>query len=121
MTSPISGAVAVAYVTPGDRVEKGAPLFDFVDLATIWLEANVYEPDLPKVPPQARAYVELPGGGRLASSKFLGQQGTMDAASRTAKVMFAFPNPGGRIKLGAVLSVDIVTRRSRDVLPASAG
>ncbi|MBI4422282.1 MAG: efflux RND transporter periplasmic adaptor subunit [Elusimicrobia bacterium] len=122
VASPLSGAVAVAYVTPGDRVEKGMPLFDLVDLSTIWVEAGVYEPDLPKVPAQARAAIEGPGGRRLASSKFLGQQGSMDSASRTAKVLFAFPNPGGAFKLGAVLSVDILTRESSrgPVLPASA-
>ncbi|MBI4886954.1 MAG: efflux RND transporter periplasmic adaptor subunit, partial [Acidobacteria bacterium] len=39
--SPIRGVVAARSITPGSRVEAGAPLFSIVDPSVVWLTVNV--------------------------------------------------------------------------------
>ena len=45
--SPLSGQVIEKNVVQGAAVESGAVLFKIADLSTVWIEADVYERDLP--------------------------------------------------------------------------
>jgi Cu(I)/Ag(I) efflux system membrane fusion protein len=44
--SPIHGHVKKKYVVEGQYVDEGAPLFDVVELSTVWIEAQIYEDDV---------------------------------------------------------------------------
>jgi multidrug efflux pump subunit AcrA (membrane-fusion protein) len=48
--SPIKGHVLKKYVREGQYVEEGSPLFDVADLATVWVQAQLYEDDLAFLP-----------------------------------------------------------------------
>ena len=48
--SPIDGHVIKKYVQEGQYVEEGSPLYDVVDLSTVWIEAQVYEDDMAFLP-----------------------------------------------------------------------
>jgi Cu(I)/Ag(I) efflux system membrane fusion protein len=45
--SPLSGQVIEKNVVQGASVESGAVLFKIADLSSVWIEADVYERDLP--------------------------------------------------------------------------
>jgi Cu(I)/Ag(I) efflux system membrane fusion protein len=62
--SPLSGQVIEKNVVQGASVEAGAVLFKIADLSTVWIEADVYERDLPFIQPgqEIEAQVDaLPG------------------------------------------------------------
>ena len=45
VTSPIKGHVVKKYQREGSFVDEGTPLYDMVDLDSVWIEAQVYEAD----------------------------------------------------------------------------
>ncbi len=53
--SPIDGHVLKKYVKEGQYVEEGSPLYDVVDLSTVWIQAQVYEEDMAFLPSYHRA------------------------------------------------------------------
>src|SRR4029077_10530211 len=44
--SPMAGHVIKKYVREGQYVDEGSPLYDIADLATVWIQAQIYEDDL---------------------------------------------------------------------------
>jgi multidrug efflux pump subunit AcrA (membrane-fusion protein) len=88
------GYVVKKYQIQGGSVEEGAPLYDLADLATVWIEAQVYEADTAflKKGLTVRATTEaLPNrefSGKLA---FLNPQ--LEEPSRTLRVRFDVDNP----------------------------
>ncbi len=48
--APISGHVLKKFVKEGQYVDEGSPLYDVVDLTTVWIQAQVYEDDMAYLP-----------------------------------------------------------------------
>ena len=48
--SPISGHVIKKYIREGQYVDEGMPLYEIVDLSTVWIQAQVYEDDMSFLP-----------------------------------------------------------------------
>lgn len=117
--SPISGHVINKYVKEGQYVDEGMPLFDIVDLSSVWIQAQVYEDDmaflpslkdihaggeLPPVPVTAiaRAYPDEVFHGILS---FIYPH--VDQATRTVTVRFEVENRDYLLKPGSTMSVTI--------------
>ena len=49
LRSPVNGFVLEKPVVKGTRVAPGDKIVDIVDLSTVWIIADIYEPDLPLV------------------------------------------------------------------------
>lgn len=45
--SPITGTVSMRHVAVGDYIKEGNPLFQVIDLSTLWVMFDAYESDLP--------------------------------------------------------------------------
>ena len=45
-----AGTSIKKYVSEGQYVEEGTPLYDVVDLSTVWIQAQVYEDDMAFLP-----------------------------------------------------------------------
>jgi Cu(I)/Ag(I) efflux system membrane fusion protein len=115
--SPIDGHVIKKYQTEGRYVDEGTPLYDVADLATVWIQAQVYEDDLAFLPPESH---ELAREDRLpvraTTRAFPGESfaGTLsfvyphvDQESRTLTVRFELANPDLRLKPGMTASVKL--------------
>jgi Cu(I)/Ag(I) efflux system membrane fusion protein len=97
--SPESGYVLQKYVTQGMKVMAGEKLLDVSDLSTVWIVADIYEYELPfiKVGDTARIRLSFfPGKELVSKMEFIAP--TLDTQTRTAKVRFSIPNPGGQLK-----------------------
>ncbi len=92
--APISGHVIKKYQWQGEYVEEGARLYDVADLHNVWVEAQVFEEDLPylkedmNVSATTPAYPNREFEGRIA---FI--QPHLDAGTRTLRVRFDMKNP----------------------------
>jgi membrane fusion protein, heavy metal efflux system len=105
VTSPLAGTLVAADVTGAQTVAEGDPLFSVMDLSSLWLEARVFEPDIPKVSQPTGAWFEIEGwpeplrieppDGRLVT---VGR--VIDPRSRTVPVIFEMQNPDGRLRVG---------------------
>jgi RND family efflux transporter MFP subunit len=113
LRAPISGTITEAAVVPGASVATGAELYHLVDLAAVWVEARVSEPDLARVAAAKTAHVTLTGGPGHSAGGGTGRLVTLgsvlDPATRTAPVIYAVPNPQGAFRIGMTASVRAVT------------
>jgi RND family efflux transporter MFP subunit len=97
--SPASGVVIEKAVVDGGAVTMGQRLFRIADLGDIWVEADVYESDLPRITkgiPASIALDYLPG--RTFEGKVAFIYPYLDPASRTGRVRIALPNKGLELK-----------------------
>lgn len=121
--SPNSGIVTMKTALQGMRVMAGEELLQIADLSQVWVNAEIYEQDLPWVKVGQSARVELP----YASSTAL--EGKVDfiypylaGETRTVKARIVFANPGLELKPDMYANVQITTEAVKDVLaiPANA-
>ncbi len=60
MSSPIGGIVLKKHVFAGEYMERGADFYHLADLSTVWVDADLYEYDLPLVAVGQEAVITLP-------------------------------------------------------------
>jgi len=127
VTAPRSGVIVERNVTPGQVVAYGQSdtppnLFVIADLSTMWVIADVYEPDVPKVRLGQAVAVTLPC---CPSERYEGRvtyiSDSVDPQTRTVKVRAVLPNRGRMLKAEMFVKVTIVTGSARMLaLPQSA-
>jgi Cu(I)/Ag(I) efflux system membrane fusion protein len=97
--SPASGVVVEKAVVDGAAVTAGQRLFRIADLAEIWVEADVYESDLPRITRGMPASIRLDYlPGRTFAGKVAFIYPYLDPASRTGRVRIALPNQARELK-----------------------
>jgi Cu(I)/Ag(I) efflux system membrane fusion protein/cobalt-zinc-cadmium efflux system membrane fusion protein len=99
LTSPVTGIVMKRMVTQGQMVQAGMPLLEVADLTQVWMEADIYEYELPWVKVGLHGEMTL---SYLPGETFHGQvqylYPYLSGATRTAKVRLSFPNPKLQLK-----------------------
>lgn len=124
LTAPVTGTVSEIKATSGQQVEAGTELLSIVNLASVLIEANVFERDLPIVRESTRASFTsaalggevytigtADGDGRLVS---VGQ--TVNEQTRTFPVIYEVKNPLNRLKDGMFVEITVDTSGDRQVL-----
>lgn len=121
--APVGGVIAERRITPGSRVEAGAPLFTIVDASVVWLRVNVPAAQAPNVSRSSGVEFQVEGSPRTyAARRVISVGSVIDSLSRTVPVLLEVANPDGSLKVGANARVAVRTgRRERGVtIPASA-
>jgi len=121
--APVGGVIAERRITPGSRVEAGAPLFTIVDASVVWLRVNVPAAQAPNVSRSSGVEFQVEGSPRTYKARRVISVGSViDSISRTVPLLFEVANPDGSLKVGANARVAVRTgRRERGVtIPASA-
>lgn len=99
MHAPISGTVVAKNVVEGTAHKAGMTLLRIADLSQVWVEADIYEGELPLVMAGMPVAVTLP---YLPGEQFEGRidyiYPYLDGASRTGRVRLTVANPEGRLK-----------------------
>jgi Cu(I)/Ag(I) efflux system membrane fusion protein len=120
--SPVSGVVIENNVVDGAAVAMGQRLFRIADLGEIWVEADVYESDLPRITRRMPASITL---DYLPGKTFEGAVAlvypVLDPGSRTGRVRIALPNQGLELRPDMYATVVFKLRLGpRLVVPTSA-
>ena len=117
MNAPRDGIVVEKMVVEGQMVEAGMKLYRLADLATVWVQAQIYEQDLPFIKLGQEAVVSL---ASQPDPRFRGRvtylYPTVDDKTRTARVRMEFHNPGYYLKPGMYATVEITAELSPSVL-----
>ena len=91
--SPISGTITRRDVAIGDYVKEGAPLFEVIDLSSVWIMFDAYESDLPWINMGDKitfTLQSLPGKEYTAKVKYIDP--FIDAKTRVAQVRVEMKN-----------------------------
>ncbi len=97
--SPISGFVTDRKAFPQTSVNPDTELYTVSDLSTVWVNADVFEYEVPFVKLGQHAEMQLsyyPGKSWNGRVSFI--YPTADATTHTVKVRLEFPNPGFQLK-----------------------
>lgn len=110
VTAPISGVVIAAEIAGGESVDGTRTLYRIADLSKLWVEAEIFERDLPQFRKSERAELRVPSYPDRIFSATLARTGSVvDSATRTIRVLLAVPNPGEALKLGMSATLRLAT------------
>ena len=99
LVSPVNGIVTKRMVSQGAYVQAGMPLLEVADLSTIWVDADIYQYELPWIKvgqPVEMTLDYLPGETFQGKIEYIYPY--LKEATRTAKVRLRFPNPSLKLK-----------------------
>ncbi|MBI3323618.1 MAG: efflux RND transporter periplasmic adaptor subunit [Candidatus Omnitrophica bacterium] len=122
LVSPMDGVVLRKHVWSGEFMERGGDFYHIADLSTIWVDADLYEQDLPHVSVGQEAVVTLSQAGQ---APFRGEvvyvSPVVNMETRTATARLEFPNADGVLRPGQYATAEIsVDLGERLVVPAQA-
>ena len=111
LTAPVAGVVRNVQVSPGQSVTAAAPLFEVVDLSTIWIRVPVYVDLLSKIRRDQVVRLVSLDGTPLSSTPKLGKPiaapPTADAASSSADLYYEVDNRDLRLMPGQRIGIDM--------------
>jgi membrane fusion protein, heavy metal efflux system len=114
LNSPIDGIVVERNATVGASVGTDANLFKIIDLSRVWVDADVFEKDLPRVRTGQEVRLTVTAfPGSTFSGKVILINSVVDPETRTVKVRTEVANPDGRLKPDMFANVQIVTELNR--------
>lgn len=108
LRSPFTGVVTMKNALPGQKVVPGTDLYHIADLSTIWVEASVFDADLPYIRIGQDATMDLtyiPGKSFSGRVTFISP--VLNAKTRDLKIRLEFPNHDGALKPGMYANVVI--------------
>ena len=108
LVSPVNGIVMKRMVAQGTYVQAGMPLLEVADLSTIWVDADIYQYELPWIKvgqPVTMTLDYMPGETFQGKIDYIYPY--LKEATRTAKVRLRFPNPNLKLKPEMFASIKI--------------
>jgi Cu(I)/Ag(I) efflux system membrane fusion protein len=122
LRSPLAGTVLTKNAFVGQHVSPQTELYAVADLSTVWVQAKVYEYELPHVQEGQPATVTLAAlPGRELTGKVVFVQPTVQEPARTVQVRVELPNKDDLLKPGMFANVVIEHEMGKGLLvPASA-
>lgn len=112
--APRKGTVTQLDVSAGRYVESDRTLFTIADLGHLWVWCDLYERDIALVSARLAGRKTVPATIRTASFPGVSFPGTldlldseMDVHTRTVKARIQVSNPGGRLRPGMFVDVEL--------------
>jgi RND family efflux transporter MFP subunit len=108
--SPASGFVVEKMAVRGRRVSAGERLYTLADLSVVWVEADLYERDLPFARVGDRATITLDAfPGEPVAGRVVYIYPFADEQARTVRARFALENRRGRFRPGMYAAVELAS------------
>jgi len=115
--APAGGVVTKKLVFAGAKVMPGAPLYELSDLSRIWLEADIYETDIPDVKVGQSAIITLDSfPARQWPGKVVFINPVLETQTRTVKARLELSNPGMLLKPGMYGNVSLKIPKGRGLI-----
>lgn len=115
LVSPIDGFVIDKMALEGMRVDPSMVLYKIADLSTVWVQADIYEYELPLVREGQQAIVRFSYyPGQTFRGRVIYVYPYLDSKTRTAKVRFELPNTADwKLKPGMFADVELSVAMGR--------
>lgn len=114
LRSPIRGVVVSVQVASGQAVGEGDSLLTVMDLDRVWLEVQIYEPDIPRVENARAASFTVEGRDRPfeindSNGRVVALGRALDPATRTVPLLFELDNADGLLRAGQFARVVVAS------------
>ena len=107
--SPVSGVVTNKLAVEQQYVSQGQALLEVADLSQVWVEADIYEQQLPSVSVGDTVQITAAAvPGQTFSGRVAFIVPVMEGATRTARVRIDIPNPKLTLKPDMYVNVRVV-------------
>lgn len=117
ITAPISGTLVAVNKTIGEQVNAGEAIFEIINLDTVWVEAPIFESDLPKLEKLSEAiFTTTANPTKEHVGKIVNIGAVVDEKTRTATVTFAVTNSDKALKVGMQANVRLDASESVDAM-----
>ncbi len=122
IVAPFAGTVLQKEVVVGKMIQPTAMLYRIADLSRVWVEAEIYEYELPLVQVGQQAQVTLTAyPDRTFTGKVDFIYPYLQGQTRTAKLRVVLANPDGVLKPDMYANVDLKSDLGKElIIPASA-
>jgi len=117
LRAPSAGVVLHKNAVEGEFIKAGSPAYQIADLSSVWVQASVYDYEVPWIKEGQSANMELsyhPGQSYKGSVSYI--YPTLDQKTRTVMVRLEFANPDLELKPGMFASVQIQSRPIKDAI-----
>lgn len=117
LRAPFDGVVTDYSVAIGDLAEPGRELLTITDISTVWVLADVYEPDLGRLQADAEVVIQTAAyPDQVFTGRITYVSDTIEADSRAAHVRCVVDNIDDRLKIGMFARVTVPTNEMIDAL-----
>lgn len=123
LIAPISGVMGTFTLTPGTEVSATQTLFTITNLNKVYVEAQVYDRDLPAIQTGNKFLVTCSTDDhKTAEVRLISPAQTMNTGNQSQRVLFEMDNPKGEFKIGEFVTVKALNQQvSRNIsVPNSA-
>ncbi len=117
LRAPFAGTVIEKHAILGELATPEKTLFAVADLSLVWIEANLFEKDLPRVKRGAQARVLVtayPGESFPGRLTYISD--TVDRETRTVQARVEVANRDGRLKPGMFATANLQTAELTEAL-----
>lgn len=122
VAAPIAGTVVERTAVLGEYAQAYQALFTIADLSTVWVEASIYERDLPGMAVGAKATVSVSAyPNRQFDGKVTYVASILDKDTRTAMARIEVPNADGALRPGLFANISIEKPERRPALRVPEG
>lgn len=108
LTAPMTGVVVEKNVVPSQMITPGMPLYRIADLSDVWLEAELYEYELPSIKVGQKAGITVDA---YPDATFEGEVAFiypyLQNKTRTTKVRVVLQNPEALLKPGMYANLSL--------------
>ncbi len=120
--APFSGTILESKVRIGSFVQVGAELFDFANLSTLWVLADIYEKDLPNIRTGMKALVEVSAYPGAFQGMITTIYNVVDEKTRTVKARIEVRNKDSKLKPEMFCRVSVQTDLGKEkiIIPTGA-
>jgi Cu(I)/Ag(I) efflux system membrane fusion protein len=115
--SPVSGVVTKRNVAEGQYVKEGDVLFEVADLSAVWVQADIFEYDIPLIRNGQKVTITAPTlAGRVIQGTVNFLQPSVDSQNRTMTARIQVPNAEMRLRPGMFVQVSVETPLATDIV-----
>ena len=121
--APFGGTVIGKNVVLAERVGPDTEMFQVADLSTLWVQADIYQKDLPKIAQLGDTlHFRAPNSDHDHTAKIFYTGDVLDPETRTVQLRAVVENPQRHLKAGMFVEVALPGESIPDVLivPSSA-
>ena len=115
LRAPIGGTVMNMKMISGSRVSAGTELVKIVDSSTAWIDAEIFQEDLPKIAKFKKAYISVPGGSKIYEAKLVGSTPEVNESTLSGKVYLHIENSESKIPMGSLVEIAIETQEQETI------